>query len=223
MLDAYNSGDPYLAFAKSVGAVPSWATKQSHDGVRQKYKVMLLAVQYGMSSETLAGRLGVSTFEAHEMLRQHREQFSQYWQWSDDWLQHAMQTGVMRTVMGWTCRTGITEFNERSIRNWPIQAAGADILRIACILAARHGIKLLAPVHDAVLIEAPIARIEADVMLMQDIMRRASRVVLKGHELRTDAKIVRYPERYSDPRGEAIWLQVLELLDERRQDQARSA
>jgi hypothetical protein len=29
-------------------------------------------------------------------------------------------------------------------------------LRIACILAARHGIKIIAPVHDAVLIEAPI-------------------------------------------------------------------
>jgi DNA polymerase I len=89
-------------------------------------------------------------------------------------------------------------------------------------MATRRGIRLLAPVHDAVLIEAPIARIEADVALMQDIMRRASRVVLKGHELRTDAKIVRYPERYSDPPGEAIWLRVLELLDEKHQAQARS-
>ena len=75
-----------------------------------------------MSAETLAARLGVSTFEAHEMLNQHREQFSQYWQWSDDWVQHALQTGQMRTAFDWTCRTGITEFNERSIRNWPVQA-----------------------------------------------------------------------------------------------------
>ena len=114
------------------------------------------------------------------MLNQHRELFAQYWQWSDDWVQHALQTGVMRTAMGWTCRTGITEFNERSIRNWPMQATGADILRIACILATRHGIRLLAPVHDAVLIEAPIERIEADVALMQEIMRRASRIVLNA-------------------------------------------
>ena len=221
MLDAYKSGDPYLAFAKSVGAVPSTATKKSHGDVRSRYKIMLLAVQYGMSAETLAGRLGVSTFEAHVMLDQHRERFAQYWKWSDDWVQHALQAGVMRTAMGWTCRTGITEFNERSIRNWPIQAAGADILRIACILAARHGIKLLAPVHDAVLIEAPIERIEADVALMQEIMRRASRVVLNAdaggtHELRTDVEIVRYPERYSDERGAAIWDRVLQLLAEQQ-------
>jgi DNA polymerase I-like protein with 3'-5' exonuclease and polymerase domains len=142
--------------------------------VRERYKVMLLAVQYGMMVDTLAARLGISTFEAHEMLAQHHELFAQYWQWSDDWVQHSLQTGVMRTAMGWQCCTGITEFNERSIRNWPVQATGADILRIACILATRHGIKLLAPVHDAVLIEAPIERIEADVALMQEIMRRAS-------------------------------------------------
>ena len=222
MLDMYLSGDPYLAFAKRVGAVPSWATKTSHAEVRDKYKVMLLATQYGMAAETLAGRLGVSTFEAHEMLNQHRELFAQYWAWSDDWVQHALQTGIMRTAFGWTCRTGILELNERSIRNWPIQATGADILRIACILAARHGIKILAPVHDAVLIEAPIERIEADVARMREIMRRASRIVFNAtadgtHELRTDATIIRYPEHYSDKRGAAMWDRVLELLAEHRQ------
>jgi hypothetical protein len=225
MLKMYQSGDPYLAFCKSVGVVPSEATRETSDveKVREKYKNMLLAVQYGMSVETLAGRLGVSTFEAHEMLAQHHEQFSQYWDWSDDWVQHSLQTGVMRTAFGWTCRTGITEFNERSIRNWPIQAAGADILRISCIMAARHGIKLLAPVHDAVLIEAPIDRIEKDVAIMREIMRRASRIVLNAdpsgtHELRTDYKIVRYPERYSDKRGAEIWGEVLQLLAKHQQN-----
>jgi DNA polymerase-1 len=221
MLDMYLSGDPYLSFAKRVGAVPITATKKSHAEVRDKYKVMLLAVQYGMSSETLAGRLGISSFEAHEMLNQHRELFNQYWKWSDDWVAHSLQTGVMRTAFGWECRVGIVEptVNARSIRNWPVQATGADILRISCILAARHGIKLLAPVHDAVLIEAPIERIEADVALMQEIMRRASRIVLNGdasgtHELRTDAKIIRHPDRYADKRGEDIWAYVLKHLAE---------
>jgi hypothetical protein len=235
MLDMYRSGDPYLAFCKSVGVVPADATRKSVgvEEIRDKYKTMLLATQYGMSTETLAGRLGVSTFEAHEMLTQHREQFSQYWAWSDDWVQYALQTGSMRTVFGWTCRTGITELNERSIRNWPIQATGADILRIACILAARHGIKLLAPVHDAVLIEAPIEQIEADVALMREIMRRASRIVLNAdpsgtHELRTDYTIVRYPERFSDKRGAQIWTKVLQLLagqqqEDRQATQARRA
>jgi DNA polymerase I len=228
MLEMYNSGDPYIAFAKRVGAIPSGATKEVikrsnwYTEVRNRYKVMLLATQYGMAAETLAGRLGISIFEAHEMLNQHRELFARYWSWSDDWVQHALQTGTMRTTFSWTCRTGILELNERSIRNWPIQATGADILRIACILAARHGIKILAPVHDAVLIESQTERIEADVARMREIMRRASRVVFNAtadgpHELRTDATIVRYPECYSDKRGAAMWDHVLELLTEHRQ------
>ena len=106
MLDMYRSGDPYLTFAKRVGAVPATATKTSHAAIRDKYKVMLLATQYGMSADTLAGRLGVSSFEAHEMLNQHRAIFAQYWRWSDDWVQHAFQTGIMRTAMGWTCHVG---------------------------------------------------------------------------------------------------------------------
>jgi hypothetical protein len=79
-----------------------------------------------------------------------------------------------------------------------------------------------------VLIEAPIERIEADVALMREIMRRASRIVFNAtadgrHELRPDVKIVRHPERYSDPRGDAIWNQVLGLLDARRERQEEEA
>ena len=229
MLDMYRSGDPYLSFAKRVGAATQTATKQSHSDVRDKYKNMLLSVQYGMSALTLAGRIGVSIFEAQEMLDQHRELFAQYWAWSDDYVAHALQTGVVRTAFGWTHHIGIIgAVNERSLRNWPVQATGADILRIACILATRHGIKLLAPVHDAVLIEAPVDRIEADVVLMQEIMRRASRIVLNAmaegtHELRTDANIIRYPARYTDKRGDAIWDHVIGLLAKREQQAERRA
>jgi len=133
------------------------------------------------------------------------------------------------TALGWTYHIGIVgAVNDRSIRNWPIQSAGADILRIACILAARHGIKLLAPIHDALLIEAPIDRIAADVALTQEIMRRASRIVLNAtadgmHELRTDANIIRYPARYTDKRGDAIWDHVLELLAKHEQQAKRRA
>ena len=125
----------------------------------------------------------------------------------------------MSTVFGWTCRTGITEFNERSIQNWPIQSAGGEILRIACILGHRHGIRLIAPIHDAVMIESPIDRIDADVALMSELMRRASRVVLNAepggpYELRTKADIIRFPDRFSDKRGEQIWQNVLKLLND---------
>lgn len=153
------------------------------------------------------------------MIAQHRELFVVYWRWAEDWLAHTLDAGVMWTPVGWFCRTGITEFNKRSVINFPVQGAGADILRISCIWAARYGLELCAPVHDAVLIEAPIERIDADVALLQEIMRRTTRLVLTptggpAFELRSDAKIVRYPDRYTDARGDEIWARVQTLLAE---------
>jgi hypothetical protein len=43
------------------------------------------------------------------------------------------------------------------------------------------------------------------------------------HELRTDFKIVRYPDRYMDPRGAEMWTEVLELLAARRDQQREKA
>jgi DNA polymerase I-like protein with 3'-5' exonuclease and polymerase domains len=221
MIKFYLDGDPYLAFAIRVGAAPPWATKHTHGKLRDRYKTGLLAIQYGISAATLAGRLGISTFAPQEMINQHREIFAAYWRWVDDWTQHALDMGVMWTPLNWQCRTGITEFNERSIGNFPVQATAADALRIAMVMADRQGLRLLAPVHDALLIEAPIERIEADVALLRECMRRASRIVLNptaggALELRSDAKIICHPDRYTDPRGDEIWADVMELLAEYR-------
>jgi hypothetical protein len=225
MIEFYRD-DPYLSFSKRVGAAPSWATKQTHETLRDRYKTGLLSTQYGVRAQTLSSRLGISGFEAHEMIAQHHELFAVYWRWVDDWVARALDTGVMWTPFGWECRTGITEFNERSIANFPVQASAADALRIACIWANRRGLRLLAPIHDAILIEAPIDRIDHDVALLREIMRRASRIVLNPTadgtlELRTDAKIVCHPDRYSDKRGEQMWARVLELLAEYQAKQAQ--
>jgi hypothetical protein len=47
---------------------------------------------------------------------------------------------------------------------------------------------------------------------MREAMREASAAVLSGFELGTDVKIVRYPNRYSDPRGEEMWARVMKLI-----------
>jgi hypothetical protein len=222
MLDLYESGDPYLNFGKTVDQIAREATREM-PGVgakREQLKVLCLGTQYSMQALTLSTRLGVSYIEAHEMLRLHHGLFSQYWAWSEDWLHHSLDSGMMHTVFGWKCATGITEFNGRSIRNWPIQSTCADMFRLAYVWGTRHGLTLIAGVHDAVLLESPGDRIEADVALMQKIMRRASRVILNPtadgtFELRTDAKIIRYPDRFTDPRGTELWETVLKLLAER--------
>ena len=211
MLKFYED-DPYLAFPKHIGAAPWHATKQTHGPLRDQYKTGLLAIQYGVSYATLAAKLGITHVAAQAMIDQHHELFSTYWAWAEDWLAWALDHGVMWTHMDWRCAVGDVELKTRSIINWPVQSIGGDILRLACIWATKRGLQLCAPVHDAILLEAPIERIERDVKLLQEIMGRASSLVLGGPRLRTDAKTVRYPEHYTDSRGDEIWEHVTGLL-----------
>jgi DNA polymerase-1 len=98
--------------------------------------------------------------------------------------------------------------------NFPMQATGAELLRLACYLATERGIQVCAPVHDAVLICAPLDRLDADIAGMRAAMVEASRIVLGGFELGTDVAIVRYPDRYSDKRGVKMWDEVTLLIDQ---------
>ena len=137
---------------------------------------------------------------ARDLLRAHRQTYRRFWEWSDAALDQAMLLGVIHTVFGWPVRVG-ERSNPRSLRNFPMQANGAEMLRIACCLATERGIEVCAPVHDAVLICAPLDRLEADIAAMRAAMAEASRFVLAGFELATDVKVVRWPDRYMDPRG----------------------
>ena len=216
MQAAYRSGDCYLAFAKQAGAVPQDATKQTHGPTRELFKTCALAVQYGMEAPSLALRIGKPPIIAMDLLRSHRETYRRFWEWSDDAVDHAMLTGALPTVFGWRVHVGKNS-NPRSLRNFPMQANGAEMLRLACCFATERGVEVCAPVHDAVLICAPFDRLEADIATMRSAMAEASKVVLAGFEIGTDVKVVRYPDRYMDPRGAVMWARVMALIGRRQE------
>lgn len=211
MQDAYLSGDPYLAFAKQAGAVPEDATKQTHGPKRELFKQCVLAVQYGIEHESLAARIGQPSVVARDLLRAHRDTYRDFWRWSDRAVDHAMLTSSLHTVFGWHIRIDRNP-NPRSLRNFPMQANGAEMLRLACCLATERGIEVCAPVHDAVLICAPLERLENDIAGMCAAMVEASKAVLGGFELRTDATRIHYPKQFHDSRGAAMWERVIELI-----------
>lgn len=211
MIETYLSGDPYLHFAKMSKAVPLDATKETHSEIRDLYKQCILAVQYGMSEYGLAERLGKSIIEAKELLQQHRRTFPRFWKWSEAAVDCGLLGIPLQTVFGWTLQP-VSNPNPRSLANFPVQANGAEMMRLAAILATERGIRVCGPIHDAFLIEAPTAQIEAVASDMQRVMREASRIVLGGLELRSDVAYVHSPERYMDERGRKMWTLVMELL-----------
>jgi hypothetical protein len=214
MQAAYLSGDPYLEFAKQAGAVPPDATKETHSAERELFKQCTLAVAYGMSAEGLARRIGKPPIVGRDLLRAHKETYKKFWAWSDAAADHGVLTGLIHTVFGWPLQV-CENFNPRSLRNFPCQANGAEMLRLACCFATEAGIEVCAVIHDAVLICARADRLRTDAERMQEYMARASRIVLDGFELRSEAALIFHPERYCDQRGAVMWKRVMELVTAR--------
>jgi len=211
MQEAYISGDFYLTFGKMAGVIPPDGTKATHAVERDRFKVVSLGVLYGMSAEGLGRRLDLPVCWGRELLELHQQTFRTFWAWSQAVQDFAMLYGYLETVFGWRVHVG-PNVNPRSLRNFPMQGNGSEMMRLACCLATERGIQVCAPVHDALLVEGPIASIEDVVADTEAAMREASEFVLPGFPLRSEAKIVRYPERYSDRRGLQMWDTVSRLL-----------
>lgn len=217
MQQAYLSGDPYLMFAKQAGAIPRDGTKASHPEKRELFKQCALAVLYGMSEDSLAVRIGRSVAEARELLNLHHKTYARFWTWSDGVVAYAVLKQKLHTAYGWTLHVR-GKVNERSLRNFPMQANGAEAMRLACSAATEHGISVCAPIHDAILVEALLVDLENIANTTQDIMVAASAAVLDGFPLRSDVTFVRYPDRYDDPRGRRMWKVVWDAISQIREN-----
>ena len=72
--------------------------------------------------------------EPENCLRLHRVTYPQYWRWSDAIRDTAVLQGRLQAVFGWSVYVGVNA-NPRSLRNFPLQANGAEMLRLACCMA----------------------------------------------------------------------------------------
>jgi DNA polymerase-1 len=211
LLEACQSGDVYLGIAKQLGLAPEDATPETHKPIRTLFKTVVLGIQYGLGARTLASRIGLSLFEAGEILARLRARFRTFEAYAQCVLDRAGLDLEIGTQFGWymQCPPGI---NPRTVRNFPIQSTGAEILHVACILGERRGIQIVAPVHDALMAEADLDQADDVSAALDRVMRDASAIVLQGYELRTDCQIIRPGERYFDDRGEKMWNTVEKLL-----------
>lgn len=225
MMRSYLSGDPYLSFAQMARAVPATATKQSHSTARDRFKVAALAVQFGMQEVSLGLKMGETPAHGRELLDLHRRTYPDYWAYLDRVVSRIKFSYRHTLAMGWRINVppgceGIRSDN--TLGNFWVQGSGSEMLRLAIILAHTMGIEVIAPVHDALLIEAEESTIEEAVRATQLAMRLASEVILNESgtppeavfSLRSDAKIVRHPQHYSDPRGQEFWGKLREFIPE---------
>jgi DNA polymerase-1 len=211
LLQACESGDVYLGIAEQLGFLSESLNETERKAVRTLFKTVVLGIQYGLGFRSLAVRAGISLYEAAEILARLRARFHRFEDYAQNVRDHAGLHLEISTPFDWRmqCPSGT---NPRTIKNFPIQSAGSEILHVACILAERRGIEIVAPLHDAIMAEGPAGEIEELSRALDQLWGDAAAVVLQGYRLPTDCQIIRPGERYFDDRGAAMWNTVTRLV-----------
>jgi hypothetical protein len=211
LLAACESGDVYLGIANLLGFVSENMDGVQRKAVRTLFKTVVLGIQYGLGAKSLAVRADISLSEAAEILARLRARFHRFEAYARSVLDHAGLHLEIGTPFDWRMQCPPCT-NPRTIRNFPIQSTASEILHVACILAERRDIALVAPVHDALLAEGTLEKAEQLSDALDRLMRDAAAVVLHGYELPSDFQIVRPGERFHDERGAAMWGTVTRLI-----------
>ena len=214
MIADYERGDLHWQFAVRAGLAAPDAPVDNR--IRELAKPISHGMNYGMTPYGIAAKTKKSLDWAREMHARHRRLYPVFHQWLGDIVAQAHFDGVITSPFGW--RQIVTaDTRTRSLMNFPAQAGGADVMRLAAIVATECGIIIAAPVHDAFWILAPLDELDSTIARMTEIMVEAGRLVA-GIPIRVKVEaVVRWPQclgdvRKPDAKGQAMWCEMRELV-----------
>jgi DNA polymerase I-like protein with 3'-5' exonuclease and polymerase domains len=208
----YEAEDCHMAFAVRAGAAPDGATKKTHPRARKQYKAVNLGTQYGQTAHGIGKSLGIRYAEAEALVDAHKALFPVYWRWSERTVQGAYDRAWIKTPCGWRSKVPFPG-NERTWMNWPMQATGADIMRLTVTYLDRQNVKVLAPVHDGFLLSCRRDQL-ADLRAAVDFAcGAAADQVLPGFPLRWDFTV--YDKgRFEDEDGLPLWGRLQAIMEQ---------
>ena len=160
---AFLSKDPILT-KELADEVDLHQRAADHFGLRSRAhgKLINLGLNYGMSAQGLAGRLGISIDEAETGLRNRRRHYSRYYAWQEKQRRLAERLGYVVTASG--RRVWVNQHNgqwERNAINAPIQGSAADQTKLALVYiheqckAAGIMFPVTMIIHDEIVLQAP--------------------------------------------------------------------
>jgi DNA polymerase I-like protein with 3'-5' exonuclease and polymerase domains len=182
MIEAYESGDVYLDFAKRAGAVPPDGTKDEYKETRNLFKSTYLGISYLMGAKSLAEKLTADTGKAYtqedaqELIDKFYKAYPRYASYLDKIVKDYHAHKFLKLPDGWVMFGDNDNF--RSVSNCPIQGAGGAVLRKAIQLAQDSKLKVIIPLHDALYIESDFRNWEEDCDKLAECMIEAFKSVL---------------------------------------------
>ena len=117
----------------------------------------------------------------------------------------------IESVFGWPLHLSHSP-NRRTLYNFPMQANGAEMLRLATWRLCEAGIVPSMLVHDAVLLEADS---EEQIAHAVEIMKSAGRDVCDGFEIGVDITPMGDDGRFWDKRlmAQRMWKTIMDALE----------
>lgn len=196
MWEAYLSKDPYLDFAIKAGLLPPDATKEKYPDTRAIAKQVVLGVQYGRGVKSTAVALKVSEQKAQDLLWKHRSIYRKFWKYIDGVDRLAKYRGCIYSVLGWRMLVN-RGTKAGTLQNFPMQSAGAELMRAVSIELIKRNIMLVGQLHDGFLVEGPRDEIETTGREVVRVIAEISEMLF-GKPLRSGVKYIHHPQRYID-------------------------
>ena len=165
LIQAFNDGaDLHSYVASRVFGVPEDEVSSDQ---RSKVKAMSYGLAYGLSSFGLSQQLGISTWEAQQLMDDYFSRFGHVRDFLKSAVDDARQLGYTQTLIGRrrylpdlnATNRLVREAAERAALNAPIQGSAADIIKLAMV-EVDAGLKgaglksrILLQVHDELVLE----------------------------------------------------------------------
>ena len=211
----YRRGDIYHALARLCGLTDNpdpehW--KRHNSNMRQRMKPLQLGINYGMGVPSLAKGLNQHPLIASGIIERHRRTYPDFWRWREEKEMAAMLSRRIESSFGWPLRI-TTSPNKRTLYNFPMQADGAEMLRLAAWRLCEAGIVPCMLIHDGILLEVSDRE---QMEHAKEIMLQAGRDVCNGFEIGVDVdQMLVGGARYSDkrPTAKKMWATIMAALE----------
>ena len=179
MIEAYRSGDPYLALGKLSGEIPMDGTKKSHPVERGLFKTLTLGVSYLMSKYGMAKGLQAKGYDideegAQDLIDVFDNTYSGYTKFKDETRTRYEVSGKLETPCGWVMFGDNDNF--RSVCNFPVQGFSASIMRKAVEAAQdKYNLDVIATIHDALMFE-----VDSDIDSVKNALEDIHHAMIEG-------------------------------------------
>jgi DNA polymerase I len=187
LIEMFNTGDVYSAMAQYLFKdqvsiedclLPGTEFKRKHPDLRNRMKSCTLGIIYGVTPYGLSQMLNISKLEAVQLQNRFMEMFPTLQQSLRQTADFAVIRGYATTITGLrrlrSSKGQATAGEYRSLLNYPVQASAAIAFKIAGNrlheLYKQFDARLIVPLHDAFIFEAPLGKLFEVASLTTQIM-----------------------------------------------------